>query len=174
MSPQERQMQLPSSGGKRWCSWLRHCATSRKVAVSIPEGITGIFHWHNSSARITFLGSTQPLREMTIRNISWRGGGGRRPVRRADKRVTFFAGCHEIWKPQPPGTLRASPSLCSDWFTFTSLGYDIMSANYDWMNAESFKSHHLSDACLSNMQPFEEQQLLSLSGTLRCARHNFK
>ena len=28
----------------RWRSWLRHCATSRKVAGSIPDGVTGIFH----------------------------------------------------------------------------------------------------------------------------------
>jgi len=27
-----------------WCSWLRHCATSRKVAVSILDGVIGIFH----------------------------------------------------------------------------------------------------------------------------------
>jgi hypothetical protein len=24
--------------------WLRHCATSRKVAGSIPDGVIGIFH----------------------------------------------------------------------------------------------------------------------------------
>jgi hypothetical protein len=30
--------------GTRWRSWLRHCATSRKVAGSIPDGITDIFH----------------------------------------------------------------------------------------------------------------------------------
>jgi hypothetical protein len=24
--------------------WLRHCATNQKVAVSIPDGVTGIFH----------------------------------------------------------------------------------------------------------------------------------
>ena len=29
--------------GTRWRSWLRHCATSRKVAGSIPDGLTGIF-----------------------------------------------------------------------------------------------------------------------------------
>jgi len=33
----------------RWRSWLRHCATSRKVAGSIPDGVTGIFHWPNPS-----------------------------------------------------------------------------------------------------------------------------
>ena len=27
-----------------WRSWLRHCATSRKVACSIPDGVIGIFH----------------------------------------------------------------------------------------------------------------------------------
>ena len=30
--------------GKRWRSWLRQCATSRKVAGSIPDGVIGIFH----------------------------------------------------------------------------------------------------------------------------------
>jgi len=28
----------------RWRSWLRHFTTSRKVAGSIPNGVTGIFH----------------------------------------------------------------------------------------------------------------------------------
>jgi len=27
-----------------WRSWLRHCATSKKVAGSIPDGVTGTFH----------------------------------------------------------------------------------------------------------------------------------
>jgi hypothetical protein len=27
-----------------WRSWLRHCATNRNVAGSIPDGVTGIFH----------------------------------------------------------------------------------------------------------------------------------
>ena len=26
--------------------WLRCCATNRKVAGSMPAGVTGIFHWH--------------------------------------------------------------------------------------------------------------------------------
>ena len=30
--------------GTRWCSWLRHCATSQKVAGLIPDGVFGIFH----------------------------------------------------------------------------------------------------------------------------------
>jgi hypothetical protein len=31
-------------GDTRWRGWLRHCATSRKVAGSVPDGITGTFH----------------------------------------------------------------------------------------------------------------------------------
>jgi hypothetical protein len=33
-----------------WHSWLMHCATSRTVAGSIPDGVIGIFHWHNLAA----------------------------------------------------------------------------------------------------------------------------
>ena len=58
-------------GGTRWRSWLRHRATSRKVAGSIPDGDIEIFHWHNPSGRTIALGSTQPLTEMSTRNISW-------------------------------------------------------------------------------------------------------
>jgi hypothetical protein len=51
--------------------WLRHCATNRKVAGSIPDGVIGIFHWHNPSGRTMALGSTQTLTEMSTRNISF-------------------------------------------------------------------------------------------------------
>jgi len=49
---------------------LRHCATNRKGAVSIPDGVIGIFHWHNPSGRTMALSFTQHLTEMSIRNIS--------------------------------------------------------------------------------------------------------
>ena len=52
-----------------WSSWLRHCATSRKVAGSIPDVVTGIFRWHNPSGRTMALGLTQSLTEMSTRNI---------------------------------------------------------------------------------------------------------
>jgi len=74
---------------ERWCSWLRHCATNRKVAVSIPDDVIGILHWHNSSGRTMALDLTQPLPEMSTRNISW---GLRRPVGTADKLTTFMCG----------------------------------------------------------------------------------
>ena len=37
-------MSITAGGGPRWCSWLRHCATSQKVMGSIPDGVIGIFH----------------------------------------------------------------------------------------------------------------------------------
>jgi len=51
--------------------WLRHCATNRKVACSIPDGVIGIFHWHNPFEHTMALGSSLPLTEMSSRNTSW-------------------------------------------------------------------------------------------------------
>ena len=44
---------------------------------SILDGVIGIFHWQNPSGRSMALGSTQPLTEISTRNISWGGGGGK-------------------------------------------------------------------------------------------------
>jgi hypothetical protein len=61
-----------------------------------PEGrgfySRGTFHWHNPSGRTMTLGSTQPLTEMSTRNISW---GQRQQVRRANKLTTFM--CRLSW-----------------------------------------------------------------------------
>ena len=51
--------------------WNRHCATSRKVAGSILNVVTGIFHWHNLSGHTMSQGLTRPLTGMSTRNISW-------------------------------------------------------------------------------------------------------
>jgi hypothetical protein len=56
--------------GTLWRSWLRHCAGNRKVAGSIPDDVTGIFHWHNPSGCTMTLGLTLPLTEMSTRNDS--------------------------------------------------------------------------------------------------------
>ena len=69
----------------------------RKVAGSIPDGVIGIFHRHNSSGRNMALGLTQPLTETSTRNI---------PVRRADNLTTFMCrlswnlGASTSWNPQ--------------------------------------------------------------------------
>ena len=75
---------------------LRHCATSRKVAGSITDGVIGIFfHWYNPSDRTMVLGSTQPLTEMSTRNISLGGRGLIRPMCKADNLTTFM--CRLSW-----------------------------------------------------------------------------
>jgi hypothetical protein len=42
---------------------LRYCATNRKVAGSIQDGVIEIFHRHNPSDRTMALGSTQSITE---------------------------------------------------------------------------------------------------------------
>jgi len=54
-----------SDRGTWWRSSLKHCATSWKVVGSIPDGVTD-----NPSGRTMALGLTQPLTEMSNRNIS--------------------------------------------------------------------------------------------------------
>ena len=101
--------------GTRWRIWLSHCATSWKVTGSIPDGVNGIFHGHNPFDRTMALGLTQPLTEMSSRNISWGKGG------RCVGLTTLphsCADCLEIWEPQIPGTLRACPGLSWDFFFF--------------------------------------------------------
>ena len=43
---------------------MTHCATSREVAGSIPDGVITIFHCHNPSGRTMTLGLTRPLTKM--------------------------------------------------------------------------------------------------------------
>ena len=56
--------------GTQWCSWLRHCAISWKIAGLIPDGVIGTFHRHTPSGRSMALGLTQPLKEMSTMNVS--------------------------------------------------------------------------------------------------------
>jgi hypothetical protein len=82
--------------GTRWSNWLRHCATSWKVAGSIPDGVIGILHWHNPSSCTVAVGLIQPLTEISTM----------RPVRRPDNLTTFICrlswdlGTSIPWNPQ--------------------------------------------------------------------------
>jgi hypothetical protein len=69
--------------GFRPCSWLKPYTTSRKVMGSIPDDAAGFFFpsLPNSSNRTMSLGSTQPLTEMSTRNLL---GCRRWPARKAD------------------------------------------------------------------------------------------
>jgi len=58
-------------------SWWGHAVAQLVVAMRYKskgrwfDGVIGILHGHNPSGRTMALGSTQPLTEMSTRNISW-------------------------------------------------------------------------------------------------------
>ena len=56
-------LHLANHSDTRWPCWLKHCTKHRKVAGSIPDGVIGVYHWHNASGR------TKPLTEMSTTNI---------------------------------------------------------------------------------------------------------
>ena len=59
--------------GALWPCWLRHCATSREVAVSMFDGVIGIFNLPNPSGHAMTVTSTQPIIEMITGNSSFPG-----------------------------------------------------------------------------------------------------
>ena len=67
------------------------------------------------------LGLTQPLTEMSTRNISWGVKGGRSVG--LTTLPPSCAECLEIWQPQPTGTLKACPGLYRNFFTFYCAKY---------------------------------------------------
>jgi hypothetical protein len=58
-------------GGTQYCSWLKHNPTSWKVAGSIPDGVSEIFHSSNPSDLTVVLGSNQHLTKMSTRHLTW-------------------------------------------------------------------------------------------------------
>ena len=92
-------------GGTAVAQWLRCCATIRKVAGSIPTGVSGFFYWHKILLIALWpWGRSQPLTEMSTRSISW---GWRRPVRKADNlppscAVVTKSGNHNFLEPSGP------------------------------------------------------------------------
>ena len=91
-------------GVTRWRSWLRHCATNRKVAGSIPDGVTGIFLWH--SFRPHYGPGFDSASNRNGYQKYFLGGKGGRCLGLTTLPPSC-ADCLEIWEPHSPGTLRA-------------------------------------------------------------------
>jgi hypothetical protein len=71
-------------GGTRYRTWLRHCATSRKVPGSRPDEMNPVFNLPNPSGPTRPLDFSHPVTDMTTRarKIMFQGSRAR-PVRRA-------------------------------------------------------------------------------------------
>ena len=95
--------------GTRWRIWLRHCATSRKVADSIPDGVNGVFHCHNASGRTMarWFDSASNRNEYQEYFPGVKGG----QCIGLTTLSPSCADCLEVWEPEHPGTLRACPGL---------------------------------------------------------------
>jgi hypothetical protein len=67
-------------------SRLRHYATSRNVVGSNPDEVIGFLNFPNPSIRTVALGPTQPLIEMSTRNLP---GGKGLSARKADNHTAI-------------------------------------------------------------------------------------
>ena len=132
----------------QWCSCLRHCATSRKVAGLVPDEVIGIFNRLYCSGRTAALGLTQPLILMNTRDLLW---GKRWPVRRADDLATFMCrfsinrGRLNLLEPQwaCPGTALPFYPCHSCYTAWLSLCWFVGAIRIDFSNAFDLISHKL-------------------------------
>jgi hypothetical protein len=103
-------------GGKRQRSWLRHYATSRKVAGSVPDKVTRIFSLPILSSRTMALRLTQPLIGNCITNLP---GDKGHPTRKADNLTAISEPTvYKMWELRRLTNLWASTACCSDSLTF--------------------------------------------------------
>jgi hypothetical protein len=81
----------------------------------IPDVVIGFSNLLNPSSRTMVLGSTQPLTEMSIRNVP---GGKGRPARKADNLTAICEPTvYKMWEPRRLTALWASTACYRDSFT---------------------------------------------------------
>jgi hypothetical protein len=98
-----------------WCClcgcqlWEARGSVLGWVAGSNPDEIIGFFNWPTPSIRTIALGSTQPLREMSTRNLP---EGKERPARKAKNlTATCELAVYKMWKPRRLTVVRTSRAL---------------------------------------------------------------
>jgi hypothetical protein len=96
-------------GGTRWRIWLRHCATNRKVAGSIPDDVIGFFSltYYFCPHYGPGVDSASNRNEYQECFLGVKGG----QCIGLSTWTPSCASCLVIWEPQPPRTLRACPGL---------------------------------------------------------------
>jgi hypothetical protein len=90
--------------------YLRY-ATSRNVEGSIPDEVIGFFNWPNSYSCIMTLGSTQPLTEMSTRNLP-------RHKERQARMAENLTSVSRLWEPRRLTNLWASTARYRDSFIY--------------------------------------------------------
>jgi hypothetical protein len=120
------------------CSWLRHYATSQKVTGSIHDEVIGFFNWSNPSSSTMAPSSTQPVTEMSTRNLP---GGKRQLVHKADNLTAICESIvYKTWEPRCLTTLWASTAYY--WGSITFFFYSSkMSGQYLELGHDFFILH---------------------------------
>jgi hypothetical protein len=77
-----------SDWGRAVVYWLGHYATNRRVVGSIPNGVIGIFQWHNGPR----VDSASDRNEYQVYFL------GVQPVHKVDNPTTVLCR-HEMWEP---------------------------------------------------------------------------
>jgi hypothetical protein len=94
-----------------------HSATSQKVAVSIPDEVTGFLNWPKPSSRIMALRSIQRLTKMSTRNRPGVKGG--RPARKTENHTAISKPTvYKMWEPRRLIILWGPTACYRDSFTF--------------------------------------------------------
>jgi hypothetical protein len=107
---------LLSESSYFFSSWLRHYLTSRKVVSTILIEANGFFNEPTPSSHTKTLGLTQPLTEMSTRNLP---GGKVQPAHKAHNLTIICEPIvYKMFEPRSLTTLRASMACYRDSFIF--------------------------------------------------------
>ena len=111
---------LLSADNEFWISDTAQQAGRSRVPFPIESEI---FHWFNSSGRTVALGSTQPLTEISTRDlprgVKVAGAHGSQPC------DLHMPTVWKSWEPQPPGAFGTYIGLYRESFTFYLPGYEV-------------------------------------------------
>jgi hypothetical protein len=93
-----------------------------RIYYTTKINVRGSLNWPNASIRTVTLGSSQPLTEMSTRNLP---GGKGRPGRKADNSIPIREPVfYKTWEPRRLNNLWAFTACCRERFTFFILNSD--------------------------------------------------